>query len=126
GPARARHQRAGSPIDALMLERPHRRLNALTGEWVLVSPQRGMRPWLGQVEPPAPEHLPAYDPACYLCPGNERAGGQRNPPYSGTFVFDNDYAALVPLPLGVAATSDSQGPLFRAEPEGGLCRVVCF
>src|SRR6185436_7790668 len=109
-----------------MLARPHRRLNALTGEWVLVSPQRGTRPWLGQVEPAPLDSLPPYDPGCYLCPGNERAGGQRNPPYTGTYVFDNDFAALVPLPPGAATKQDDDQTLFRAEPEGGLCRVVCF
>ena len=76
---------------------PHRRLNALTREWVLVSPHRARRPWLGQVEKTAPGGLPAYDPACYLCPGNERAGGVRNPAYTDTYVFDNDFAALLPL-----------------------------
>jgi UDPglucose--hexose-1-phosphate uridylyltransferase len=115
---------------------PHRRLNALTREWVLVSPHRARRPWLGQVEKAAPSGLPAYDPSCYLCPGNERAGGQRNPAYSSTFVFDNDFAAL--LPAGAApgdASSDyapdspaasTAGHLFRLEPVPGLCRVVCF
>ena len=79
-----------------MDDSPHRRLNPLTGDWVLVSPHRAGRPWLGQVEKTAPENLPAYDPTCYLCPGNERAGGVRNPKYAGTFVFDNDFASLLP------------------------------
>src|SRR5258706_4943198 len=99
---------------------PHRRLNALTREWVLVSPHRARRPWLGQVEKAAPSGLPAYDPACYLCPGNERAGGVRNPPYTGTYVFDNDFAAL--LPPEAMAPGDSAPPvsdaahLFQLEP----------
>src|SRR5882757_4100598 len=75
---------------------PHRRYNPLTREWVLVSPHRTARPWQGQVEEAAaPQHV-EYDPNCYLCPGNERAGGVNNPPYSSTFVFDNDFAALRP------------------------------
>jgi UDPglucose--hexose-1-phosphate uridylyltransferase len=89
----------------------------------LVSPHRTKRPWQGQVERPAAEVRPSYDPTCYLCPGNERAGGARNPPYEGTFVFDNDFAALLPdVPEGGA---DEQG-LLIAHSERGLCRVVCF
>ena len=76
---------------------PQRRLNPLTGEWVLVSPHRATRPWLGQVEKKVIENLPAYDPGCYLCPGNGRAGGVKNPAYTGTFVFDNDFPALLPV-----------------------------
>jgi UDPglucose--hexose-1-phosphate uridylyltransferase len=107
-----------------LLDSPHRRFNPLTGEWVLVSPQRTKRPWLGQTEKTPAETLPVYDPTCYLCPGNERAGGIRNPIYSGTFVFDNDFAALLPderkLRPGVGH------PLFLSDPERGHCRVVCF
>jgi UDPglucose--hexose-1-phosphate uridylyltransferase len=55
------------------LSRPHRRRNPLTGEWVLVSPQRAARPWQGQSEAPAIQRAAAYDPSGYLCPGNERA-----------------------------------------------------
>src|SRR5438874_4256793 len=93
---------------------PHRRLNALTREWVLVSPHRARRPWLGQVEKAAPSGLPAYDPTCYLCPGNERAGGLRNPAYSATYVFDNDFAAL--LPLEATAPEDLVAPAREPEP----------
>jgi UDPglucose--hexose-1-phosphate uridylyltransferase len=107
-----------------MIDTPHRRFNPLTRDWVLVSPHRGRRPWLGQVEKLPSEILPPYDPACYLCPGNERAGGVRNPPYTGTFVFDNDFAAL--LPEEEQATSSPSHPLLASSPERGLCRVVCF
>lgn len=102
---------------------PHRRRNPLTGEWVLVSPQRTQRPWQGQVEHPSREERPAYDPACYLCPGNERAGGARNPSYKHTFVFTNDFPALLPDEAPDAAAAH---PLFHAVPEGGACRVLCF
>jgi galactose-1-phosphate uridylyltransferase len=48
----------------------------------------------GQQESPAKIDLPAYDPACYLCPGNKRAQGETNPKYENTFVFVNDYSAV--------------------------------
>ena len=105
-------------------EVPHRRRNPLTGEWVLVSPHRTKRPWQGREEPRAPEELPRHDPGCYLCPGNARAGGARNPAYTGTFVFDNDFAALLPAAPGVTAREE-QG-LLTAEPESGACRVICY
>jgi UDPglucose--hexose-1-phosphate uridylyltransferase len=101
----------------------HRRLNPLTGEWVLVSPHRARRPWLGQVErvivaAPAP-----HDPTCYLCPGNERTSGERNPDYPHTFVFDNDFPAL--LADAPPDELDCDG-LLVARGESGICRVICF
>jgi len=106
-------------------QHPHRRLNPLTGEHVLVSPQRVGRPWQGQLERPPVETRPAYDPGCYLCPGNARAGGARNPDYDATFVFTNDFAALEERPVtdGVAA---APAALLQAEPVRGTCRVLCF
>ena len=101
----------------------HRRLNALTGEWVLVSPHRTQRPWQGQTEPPARPAATTYDPDCYLCPGNRRAHGEVNPDYRHTFVFDNDFAALRADSGGAAV---DQGGLIVAQPESGVCRVICF
>lgn len=102
---------------------PHRRYNPLTREWVLVSPHRTQRPWQGQVEKTAAAAQPEYDPECYLCPGNARAGGVHNPPYTSTFVFENDFAALKP---GTPHARFEQDGLLVAESEPGVCRVVCF
>lgn len=104
-------------------EHPHRRRNLLTGEWVLVSPHRMKRPWQGQTETAPPLSLPQYDPSCYLCPGNERAGGLVNPDYTHTFVFENDFAALrADTPDGTFQSSR----FFQSQAETGICRVVCF
>jgi UDPglucose--hexose-1-phosphate uridylyltransferase len=102
---------------------PHRRFNPLTLEWVLVSPHRAQRPWRGQVEPKPSGNSSAFDPTCYLCPGNARAGGLKNPQYKDTFVFDNDFAALLPdTPAGELRETE----LLLARSEAGQCRVVCF
>jgi len=106
-------------------EDPHRRLNPLAGEWVLVSPHRALRPWQGQVDKIATERQPEYDPTCYLCPGNARAGGVHNPAYTGTFVFENDFAALKPNVPHERVDIDGKG-LLVAEGEPGSCRVMCF
>jgi UDPglucose--hexose-1-phosphate uridylyltransferase len=104
--------------------RPHRRYNPLIDEWILVSPQRAARPWLGQQEKPATAQKAAYDPKCYLCPGNERAVGKRNPPYTGVYVFDNDFPAL--LPAAPEPGPRSPHPLLQRQDENGVCRVICF
>jgi UDPglucose--hexose-1-phosphate uridylyltransferase len=107
----------------LLQQQPHRRLNPLTREWVLVSPHRTQRPWQGQIEPVARPASILHDPDCYLCPGNERAGGARNPAYESTFVFDNDFAALKP---DTAPAAIDESGLLVARAERGICRVVCY
>ena len=103
----------------------HRRFNPLTNEWVLVSPHRTQRPWQGAIETVPTVERPPYDPTCYLCPGNQRAGGVRNPQYHSTFVFDNDFAAL--QKNSSLNRMDVQGKgLLVAEGEPGICRVMCF
>lgn len=102
---------------------PHRRLNPLTGEWVLVSPHRLNRPWQGKVEDLSPDNRPAYDPKCYLCPGNKRADGDTNPNYDSTFLFTNDFAALMP---DTPRLEMPDSALFNAQAERGICRVICF
>ena len=101
---------------------PHRRFNPLTREWVLVSPHRTQRPWQGQQEEASGAGRPEYDESCYLCPGNSRSGGQQNPKYDSTFVFTNDFSALLPDTPDEA----QDDPLFRAESERGICKVICF
>lgn len=99
----------------------HKRQNLLTGDWVLVSPHRLLRPWQGEVSEPVRALAVSHDPDCYLCAGNARSGGQRNPNYEGVYVFDNDFPALL---------TTSQAPqgeaLLVAQPETGLCRVICY
>lgn len=103
---------------------PHRRYNPLLREWVLVSPQRTDRPWLGETSKQAASVGLAYDPECYLCAGNARSGGMRNPAYTGVFAFDNDFPAL--LSETPPETQANTSGLLVAEPERGRCRVICF
>ena len=107
----------------IMEDHPHRRYNVLTGEWVLVSPHRAKRPWQGQTEKLTAEKRPEYDPSCYLCPGNERAGGVKNPNYTEPFSFVNDFSSLLAdSPEG----EFNESGLLLAKSERGFCKVLCF
>jgi UDPglucose--hexose-1-phosphate uridylyltransferase len=122
-------QRTGEPdrsrvtVARALREVPHRRRNALTGDWLLVSPHRTQRPWHGHTEPRQAATRPSYDPDCYLCPGNRRAGGAENPRYASTYVFANDFPALTDITV---SRLNGTSPLLVATPVQGTCRVVCF
>ena len=103
-------------------EYSHKRLNILTGEWVLVSPHRAKRPWQGQEETISKEIRSSYDSSCYLCPGNTRANGDQNPEYEDVFVFTNDFAAL----QSDSPTFTLKDGLLEAQSEKGICKVICF
>lgn len=102
---------------------PHRRKNILTGDWVLVSPHRTKRPWQGEISKIVHDNRPSYDPECYLCPGNTRANGDTNPHYESTFVFTNDFSALLP---DIDPQKINVHNLLIAKTETGICRVVNF
>ena len=131
GRRRARPRRPGAEIsvtvsvfmDSLFTRNPHLRCNALTGEWVFVSPHRYQRPWQGKVESGQSAGRPVHDPKCYLCAGNLRSNGQRNPDYRGTYAFSNDFAAFGQVP---ASAAPSRPELLSAQLHAGVCRVLCF
>lgn len=100
----------------------HKRLNILTGEWVLVSPHRAKRPWQGQNEAVNNEKRPTYDPKCYLCAGNTRINGEQNPNYEDVYIFTNDFAAL----QSDSKTFSVEDGLLVAQSEQGICKVICF
>ena len=104
-------------------EHPHRRYNPLLDEWILVSPHRAKRPWQGQRETLPEDNRPAHDANCYLCAGNKRANGEKNPDYSDCYVFENDFSALLSTEVNFESKEQS---LFQLKPERGINKVVCF
>ncbi len=99
------------------------RWHPLRRQWVVIAAHRDARPWSGQEHAPAAAPAPAYDPRCYLCPGNARVGGAVNDAYTGVFVFDNDH----PCVGGDAPTSTTHPPApYAARPARGVSRVVCY
>jgi UDPglucose--hexose-1-phosphate uridylyltransferase len=112
-------------LNPLAQQNPHRRFNPLKREWVLVSPNRTQRPWQGQTEKTVAPVAQTYDPDCYLCPGNMRAGGAKTDKYTSTYVFENDFAALKPDAPRFSSDEGGKGILL-AEGESGICRVICF
>lgn len=122
-PRRIAPEKGTTMTDFNPVDHPHRRYNPLTGQWVLVSPHRAKRPWQGQQESTQQETLPQHDPDCFLCPGNTRVTGDKNPNYQDTYVFTNDFAALM---TDTPLAPESQDPLMRCQSARGTSRVICF
>jgi UDPglucose--hexose-1-phosphate uridylyltransferase len=99
------------------------RWHPLREEWVIIAAHRNERPWTGDTVERRGEAAPAYDPECYLCPGNSRVHGHRNPQYEDIFVFDNDLPCV-----GADAPLELSSPtgIFRNRPASGKARVVCY
>ncbi|XP_015919143.1 galactose-1-phosphate uridylyltransferase [Parasteatoda tepidariorum] len=104
-------------------EHQHVRYNPLNDKWVLVSPHRARRPWQGQVEKALEKDIPSHDPDNPLCPGAKRASGEINPFYESTYVFPNDFPALLET---VPDPGPADHPLFVSSSAKGVCRVMCF
>lgn len=109
-------------MNNLLENHSHKRYNILTGEWVLVSPHRTKRPWLGQEDKITDKKRISYDSNCYLCPTNKRANRDFNPKYNDVFVFENDFAALE---KDIPSFQVDNG-LLQAKSESGICKVVCY
>ncbi|KAJ8953223.1 hypothetical protein NQ314_007388 [Rhamnusium bicolor] len=110
-------------VDKKMILTPSNQYNPLKDEWLLVSPHRALRPWSGQVETSAAEVVPKFDPTNPLCPGVTRASGIVTPEYDSTYVFTNDFPALLeegPEP------AESDDPLFQIKTAKGTCKVMCY
>jgi len=113
-----------SPINSN--DHPHRRLNQLTGKHILVSPHRAKRPWLGQEDTPDEAERPSHDPNCYLCPRNERIGGEKNPDYASTYIFNNDFPAILTESHSDNSVAEDPDNLFQSQAITGVCKVICF
>lgn len=99
------------------------RWHPLREEWVIIAAHRQNRPWIGETLRNEKNELPEYDPACYLCPGNQRVHGAQNPQYAQTFVFDNDHACVS---WAAPAITPSVTGVYKTSPARGVARVVCY
>ena len=99
------------------------RWHPLREEWVIVAAHRQDRPWTGEIASPISKDVPDFDPDCYLCPGNRRVSGIRNPNYDQTFVFDNDLPCVA---LDVNRELEAAPGINRNKPAYGISRVVCY
>ncbi|KAJ3314587.1 hypothetical protein HDV04_006146 [Boothiomyces sp. JEL0838] len=122
-------------------EHSHKRYNPLNDSWILCSPHRAKRPWLGmqwliegQQESTNDQQSPSYLPDCFLCPGNKRINGEQNPKYESTFVFANDFPAVKdqqpeydPNSIQIEnVPKDLVNRLYKAQGVRGCAKVVCF
>ena len=99
------------------------RWHPLREEWVIVAAHRQNRPWSGETLQSDSIPIPDYVPDCYLCPGNQRISGVRNPDYAQTFVFDNDHPCVG---MDAPHKPDPPGSIYRSRPAQGIARVVCY
>lgn len=99
------------------------RWHPLREEWVIIAAHRQNRPWSGEIRANSEEKVPDYVEDCYLCPGNQRVSGKRNPDYDSIFVFDNDHPCV-----GSDAPQDLEKPagIYQNRRADGIARVVCY
>lgn len=103
-----------------------KRWHPLRREWVVYAAHRNYRPWNFDIKDTKSE-APPYDPACYLCPGNTRVSGIKNPGYKDVFIFDNDHPVVgADSPLISELHASLHDGLYKREKAEGIARVVCY